>query len=339
MSGPKGGISGHVWNRRDVPGRGSSRPARRAEPGPTVEFEFGAAFTTIRRIPLRADPGERLTVTDLLPSASGLFWMADAAAGELKVYSQDGRRLRTLGREITGLSCPVSLTSLHGRWVAVLDGDRPRVCILDEAGRRQRHFQLPEIDRAYQLCNLGDRTLAVIGRGWGLAAGRIVHLYEPTGGYVESLFREPSDTGGDGRAYAATEGHVLYLADSRSDSFTTYDLRDCSVLSFPRLIGGLDTGRSRTLQGLFVTGCAEVVAVSAEDGGVGYIYDLYALSGRPIALGLRSPERVVALEGSLFYSVRVSPDRRPTLRVWRLRYEVTGSANGTATVARSARAD
>lgn len=302
-----------------------------------MEFEFGAAFTPIRRIPLRADPGERLTVTDLLPSASGLFWVADGAAGELKVYSQDGRRLRTLGREVTGLRCPVSLTSLHGRWLAVLDGDRPRVSILDESGRRQRQFQLPEIDRAYQLCNLGDRFLAAVGRGWELSAGKLVHLYEPTGQYVDSLFGEPSDTRGDGRAYAAAAGHVLYLADSRSDSFTTYDLRDCSVLSFPRLTGS--TGQSTTLQGLFVTGCAEVVAVSAEDGGECYIYDLYALSGRPIALGLRTGERVVALESSLLYSVRVSTDQPPTLRVWKLRYEVTGSANGTATVARSARAD
>ena len=174
-----------------------------------VEFPFGAVFTSLLTIPLQAPKNECLTVSDLLPTASGRFWVVDAKAEVLKVYSQEGRQLRSLAQRATGLRRPVGLASLHSRWIAALDGHLPAIVIMDEAGRVLRRFPLPELDRPVQVCNLGDRLLAVVGTGWGPGSGRLVHLYSKTGDYIESLFGEPKSKPMSGRAYMAAAGSSM----------------------------------------------------------------------------------------------------------------------------------
>jgi hypothetical protein len=303
-------------------GRGAGRAGWEARVGPRVEFEFGAVFTSVRTIPLRTARTDRLCVTDLLAADSGRLWIADAAARALKIYSPQGWRLQALDREATGLRRPVSLTSLHGRWVAVLDGLLPAVAIVDELGRIVRRFRIHEVDRPVQLCSLSDRRLAVLGAGWGRGAGKLVHLYTMGGEHIESFFSEPRDGPSQGRAYAATLGEMLYLAHTATDSFAVYDLEADAVVSFAS-VAGRAVG---TLRGLFATRCGPVLALYARGDG-DYLYDIYGLDGAPIALGVRSSERVVGVEGPFFYSVHNSPGGDPTLRIWKLRFEA-GEGDG-----------
>ncbi len=306
---------------------GTRRAATAAWAGPTVEFAFGAVFTSIRVIPLRAGRGESLAVTDLLPCATGRLWIADAPARALKIYSQQGWRLRTLDRDDTGLRRPVSLTSLHGRWVAALDGLLPAIVILDESGRPLRRFPLPELDRPVQVCGLGERRLAVAGSGWGRGAGKLVHIYTTHGDHVESLLGEPRDARPGDRVHLSAIGDLLYIGHSRTDSFAIHDLEGHAVFSFPSVTAriaerlGRDIGFAGALRGLFATACGPLLAVYSRwsAGRRDYLYDLYGLDGTPIALGTPSGERVLGVEGSLYYSVRRAPGGGDaTLRIWRL---------------------
>jgi hypothetical protein len=273
-------------------------------------------FTSVRVVPLRSGRHDRLCVTDLLAAASGRLWIADAPAKALKIYSPQGWIVQVLDRQATGLRRPVSLTPLHGRWIAVLDGLLPAVAILDESGRTVSRFRIHEVDRPVQVCSLSDRRLAVLGSGWGRGAGKLVHLYTTGGEYIESFFGEPRDGRSAGRACAATLGETLYLAHTGTDSFAVYDLEADAVISFPSATGQ-GTG---TLRGLFATRCGPLLALRARGDG-DYLYDIYGLDGTPVALGVASSERVVAVEGPLFYSVHNGPGGDPTLRVWKLRFE------------------
>ncbi|UCF19320.1 MAG: hypothetical protein JSU87_15540 [Gemmatimonadota bacterium] len=312
----------------------SERSEARTPPGvdPQVEFDFGAVFTPIRTTVLRSVDDERLGVSDLLASAAGQIWVVDVMSASLKVYSQDGWPLRTLGRFATGLRRPGSLTALHGRWIAALDGHVPAVVIMDESGQVVRRFPLPELERPLQICNLGDRWLAVVGRGWGSGSGKLVHLYTPDGEHVESLFGEPHDPAAAGRPFVAAAGRAIYLAHSHTDSFAIYDVEACAVLAFPRLSVGLGrrvdeaTGFTGKLRGLFATACGSLLALyKPEVDDQDFLYDLYDLSGAPIAAGLRTPERVVGVEGPLYYSVRASRNGDTRLRVWKLRFQPNGT--------------
>lgn len=296
-----------------------------------MEFAFGAVFTPLLAIPLRADGSGPLAVDDLLPTASGRFWIADSRARLLRVYSQEGRPWGSLDRRATGLRRPVSLASLHGgRWVAGLDGHVPGIAILDEAGRTVRRFPLPEVDRPVQVRSLNDRRLAVVGSGWGPGAGRLVHLYTPAGDYVESLFGEPRGGRPGDRAFVATAGPAMYLGHSQTDSFAVYDVEARAVVSFARLAAPFAetpdrrTGPSAALRGLLAAPCGPLIAQYARADEPGYVYDLYRLDGTPLALGLRWPERVVGVEGPFFYTLRRDGGGHE-LRVWRLRIEADAS--------------
>lgn len=311
------------------------RESRGCSPGPgedvfeasrtTVEFPFGAVFTSIRTIPLPAEPDPGLVVADLLPTTTGHLWVADAAASLLRIYSQEGQQLRVLNAEATGLRRPVSLTAVHGRWVAALDAGLPAVSILDELGRRLRRFPLPELDRPLQVCNLGDRRLAVIGTGWGRASEYLVHLYSLTGEYIESLFGAPQVDGAAGRAYGAGSGDALFVAHSLTDSVAVYDLGEGrGVVSFDRMrVEDRDRAfpapkGSDLLGGLYVTACGPLLALYTPGRDRReYRYDLHSLDGRVMAVGVRSTERVVGVEGSLFYSLNAEAGQAARLRVWK----------------------
>ncbi len=303
-------------NGEEVTDQRVGRAGWAARAGPRVEFGFGAVFTSVRAIPLRTGRDDRLCVSDLLAAASGRLWIADALAKALKIYSPQGWCLQALDREATGLRRPVSLASLHGRWIAALDGLLPAVAILDESARTVRRFRVHEVDRPVQVCSLSDRRLAVLGSGWGRGAGKLVHLYTAGGEYIESFFGEPREGRSAGRVYAATMGETLYLAHTSTESFAVYDLQADAVLSFPSAAGQA----AGTLRGLFATRCGPLLALYAPADGE-YLYDIYELDGTPIALAVPSNERVVGVEGPFFYSVHSAPGGDPTLRVWKLRFE------------------
>ena len=314
-------------------GRGSEPPARSGGTEPMLEFSFGAAFTSIRTIPLQVPNGERLKIADLLPTASGRMWIVDAETRALQIYSQDGQRLGTLNRDTTGLRRPVSLSAVHVRWVAVLDGYTPRVAILTDAGRVVQRFPLPEVDRPVQICNLGDRMLAVVGSGWGPGSGKLVHLYNLAGEHLESFFGEPRGGTSPGRPFAASAGTSVYLFHSRSHSFSIYDVKARDILAFPCL-AGRETGRlgravggegagagGGALVGLFATACGPLLAAyELRSPEIEYAYDLYALSGTTIAAGLHARDRVVGVEGPFFYAVRSAADGGAELRVWKMKF-------------------
>ncbi len=267
-----------------------------------------------------------------MPTAAGRFWIADARSSALRIYSSDGEPLRSLDRKHTGLRRPVSLTSLYGHWIAALDGYVPTVAILDERGEVLRRFAVPELDRPVQVCNVCDRWLAVVGSGWERGAGRLVHLYTPNGEYVESLFGEPLEGETAGRGYVAAGGSAVYLGHSDTDSFAIYDVEARAVLAFPRLSGcplrtvAREVGDSLRLSGLFAAACGPLIAVyTSRTPGADYRYDLYGVDGAPVVLRVSSPERIVAVEGPLFYSVREEDAGGLRLSVWKVRFQPGGS--------------
>lgn len=282
-----------------------------AETSDAIDFEFGAGFRRVRAVELRPPPDRSHSLfraaagISVLPTVTGTFWIADAAAGELHIHAPDGRWLAALDRRTTGLHAPVGVTPLYGRWVAALDGQKPQIALLDETGRSQRRFPLPEVDRGYRICNVADRWLAVAGPGWRVGYGRTVHLYTTEGEYVESLFSVPS-TGGPRAPFLGTFGPALYLSYPGSDSFAIYELSSRNIVSFPARAAAernAHAGRHATSpDGFFVTQCGELLAVYPDARG-GWIYDLYAVSGALVAGGIRHPERIVALEGPFFYSL------------------------------------
>lgn len=303
---------------------------------PTVAFPFGAVFTALLTIPLQGESDEPLVVSDFLATTDGRLWVADETACLLKIFSHDGRRIGTLARYDTGLRRPVSLTTLHERWVAVLDGYLPAVAILDDSGRLTRRFALPELDRPVQVLNLGDRLLAVVGSGWGPGAGHLVHLYTPIGDYVESFFGEPRTDQQSGRVYVAGTGSSLYIGHSLTDSFAVYDIEARSVLSFSK-VNRLASQRespapcaSPRLRGLFAAACGPLIAQYVGGGEAReYSYDLYRLDGSPIALDVRSRERVIGVEGSLYYSLRENGAGSVLIRVWKLKVVESGLSAST----------
>lgn len=286
-----------------------------------MEFDFGVAFTPIRSVRIREPQGERLDIGALFPDSAGRFWVANQGSKTLGIYSQQGHRLRALDSRTTRVRAPVSMTGLHQRWIAVLDGQLPAIVIMDERGRPVRRFALPELDQPVQLCNLRDRYMAVMGTGWGRGRGRIVHLYTLDGEYQESLFDEPH---GGRSACVAAAGSALYVSHGGGESFSIYDVEARSVLSFPGHAptgeegDGSPRGTACELLDLFATRCGALLAVHRDDQERSYMYDLYGLDGVIIAARFHSPERVVGVEGPLFYSVQRG-EAGLTLRVWKLK--------------------
>ena len=315
----RGGRSRRVSARRTDIAATTSHALPRDGADATVEFDFGVAFTSIRSVRMREPQGERLDIGALLPDSAGRFWVAGPVSKTLGIYSQQGRRVRALDSRTTSVRAPVSLTGLHQRWVAVLDGKLPAVVIMDERGRPLRRFALPELDQPMRLCNLGDRYMAVMGTGWGRGRGRILHLYTLDGEYQESLFDEPH--GGRGACVAAA-GCSLYVSHGGGESFSIYDVEARSILSFPGHAAAREradgSGRGCQLLDLFATQCGALLAVHRDAREGSFVYDLYGLDGVTIAARLHSPERVVGVEGPLFYSVR-RRETGLTLRVWKLK--------------------
>ena len=326
----RSGTDGSAGRRTGSDGSGKPAPVR---------FAFGAAFRPVRALSLQAPDRGSGRVADLMATSMGEFWVADPEAGALRVHAPDGTLIRILGREDTSLSRPVSLTGLHGRWIVALDGRKPRLAVLDEAGRLQRRFPLPEVDRPVQVCNLADRWLVVAGDGWRAGAGKLIHVYTLFGDHVESLFSVPNTGRAHGRAYIAAYGTSIYLAHTRSEVVSIYDTLARTVIAFPASGDGDGPGGAGEpgaaadgrvtcdeLAGLFATRCGEALTMyraGGPDGG--YVYDLNGLGGHPVARGLWTRERVVALEGPFFYSVAAATGSAGrvtgmSLRVWKLAY-------------------
>ncbi len=130
----------------------------------------------------------------------------------------------------------------------------------------------------------------------------------------------------------AAAGNRLYVG--HGDSFSVYDVEARSVLSFPGWVDRVteegdapSPPASGALAGLYATRCGALLALYAGGGSGSFSYDLYALNGTPLAARLRMPERVVGVEGPLFYSVRRG-EAGPTLRVWKLRSWSEGEGTG-----------
>lgn len=290
----------------------------------TVEFAFGAAFASIRAVRIRDRDGDApIRVHELLPDDSGRFWIVNDERSSIRIFSQQGRCLRVLEAVGTRVRTPTSLAHVHERWIAVLDGKLPAVAVLDERGETVRRFALPELDNPLQLRNLGDRLLAITGSGWGRGHGYLVHLYTLAGEYQESLFAEPHDAR---RVYVATAGSRLYFGQRGGDSFSIYDVEARSILSFPSHASDAHDQRPEVdgplngdrLTGLFATRCGILLAVYREERSSAFVYDVYGLDGSTLATRLRMPERVVGVEGPLFYSVR-RDDEGLILHVWKLK--------------------
>ena len=119
---------------------------------------------------------------------------------------------------------------------------------------------------------------------------------------------------------------ALWRSLTRTDSFAIYDVEARGVIAFSNLNPSVSESCGRydgdaVLTGLFAASCGPLIAQYAPVSGREYRYDLSSLDGTPIALGLHSPERVVGVEGPLFYSVRTLEDGTNELRVWKMSFE------------------
>lgn len=307
-----------------------------------AEHGFAAAFVRVRSVTLEQRAGGRvLAVGELVSTPSGHFWLVDPRAGDVKIYGLGGRLLHVLrgGSRLADLCAPVSLAHVHGSWVAVLDAGAGRVVLYDGRARRQGGFDLPQVEAPFQLRNLGDEHLAVVGPGGGRRPDRLVHLYRFDGRYAESVFsvsrravRETRDTASrdptfeppHATAQSAAVGRSILLAYAPARSVTRYDFATRMVHSFPLDPGADSTGGAAALHGLFAGPGGRVVVMQRTWEPVErYVYALYDASGEVVLGNVHSSQRVVGVEGRLFYSIRTSQaDGGFTLQICRLRHRV-----------------
>lgn len=317
-------------------GRGELRHgAARRDAAPAdsgLEYGFAAAFIPVRHVRLDVRPGARLPAAgEVASTAAGQFWWVDPHAADVRIYGSDGRLLHVLrgGSRLADLCAPVSVAPFHGSWIAVLDAGAGRVSFYDGRARRQGGFDLPHVDEPLQLRNLADRHLAVLGSGGGRVTDRWVHLYRPDGRHLESVFSLAHRTGGrparNGSAPAsgatalqsAAAGRSLWLAYQPAAGVVLYDFESRLVRSFPLEVAS-DAG---SLCGLFAAPHDGVVVMFREpEPGARYVYELYAATGERVLGPIRSPQRLVGVEGKLFFSIDPGADEEgPHLRICRLR--------------------
>lgn len=307
-----------------------------------VEVGFAAAFVPVRSVALEERPGARVrSAEEATHTASGHFWLVDreggagGAGGNVKIYAPEGRLCHVLrgGARGADLCDPVSATTVHGSWVAVLDAGAGRVSLYDARARRQGGFDVPQVDEPRQIRNLGDQHLAVVGRGGGDRSRRLVHLYRLDGRYSESVFAAAHRGVREARGFAsasqdvhacpvahsAATGRCLLVAYGPTESVTQYDFETRLVHSFPCNQDARRDGSA--LCGLFAAASARVVVMYRAPGAVPrYEYALYTLAGELILGNVHSPQRLVGVEGRLFYSIGgAEPEGGLTLRVCRLR--------------------
>jgi hypothetical protein len=312
--------------------------------GPIVEYGFAAAFAPVRRVRLESRPGGRIPAAgEIAGTASGHFWWVDPAGCDVKIYGPDGRLGHVLrgGGGLADLCAPASVTAFHGSWVAVLDAGLGRVQLYDARARRQGGFDLPHLDEPRQIRNLGDRHLAIIGPGSGRAADRWVHLYRPDGRHIESVFAfsrrqrsvlapaappAPAPPGAPVGPEAAPNGDALQSAAAGASLWLAYGPHGAVVLYdfSSRLVHSFalePEARGEPPCGVFATSAERAVVMYREPETGRYAYDLYAPTGERILGPVRSAQRLVGVEGPLFYSIDSGKERESdaTLRICRLR--------------------
>lgn len=310
----------------------------------TLQFGFAAAFVHVRTVTLERRAGAPiLDVGEVASADHGDVWVVDRAARDVKIFAPDGRLRHVLrGRSrLADLCSPVSLAPFHGSWMAILDAGVGRVHFYDVRARRQGGFDLPQVEQPVQLRSLADGRLAVVGRG-GDGNGRWVHLYRPDGRHAESVFRVPAQRvrervrapgapgtpATDGAAAPATDavphsavaGRSLWLAYGPAASVVLYDFATRLVHSFP-LEAGVRPANAASVCGVFAAhGGRVIVMYQTADAEARYAYDLYTAAGEPVLANVRSPQRLVGVEGKLFYSMDAADgDDAWRLRVCRLR--------------------
>ncbi|MBI4513794.1 MAG: hypothetical protein HY702_06750 [Gemmatimonadetes bacterium] len=284
-----------------------------------------AAFVHVRSVHLEQRAGARLLdPTEVVGTSSGHFWLVDRGARDVKIYAPTGRIAHVLrgGSRLADLCAPVSIAPVHGSWIAVLDAGAGRVALYDERARRHGGFDLPQVEDPLQIRSLGDRHLAVVGRGGAREADRLVHLYRLDGRHTESVFtishRAVRETPGGppaSRSHAgqrhvaaarpapqsAAAGHSILVAYAPARSVVVYDFGTRMVRSIPL---EPEPGHGRVLSGLFpVPEGSVVVMYDTQDSSARYAYDVYDRDGELVAGHVRSPQRLVGVEGRLFYSI------------------------------------
>jgi hypothetical protein len=303
--------------------------------GAGLQYGFAAAFVHLRSITLQGRAGARLRdPSDVAGTPPGHYWIVDAAAADVKVFGPEGRLRHVLrgGPGAVALCGPASVTAFHGSWVAVLDAGAGRVALYDGRARRLGGFDLLHVEEPLQIRNLGDRWLAVLGRGSGRAAGRWVHLYRPDGRHEESFFslgaRGRAGHGGDGPAAAhnaappnvqsAAAGQALWIAYEPGGAAVVYDLTHRLVHCFP--LEPAPPGEI-TLCGLFPAPGGRVIVMRGDAAPRRrFLYQLYTAAGELVMGDLRSPQRLVGVEGRLFYAIEpAEADDGLRLRICRLR--------------------
>lgn len=303
---------------------------------PGLQYGFAAAFIHLRTIALERRSGAPiLDVGEVAGTDRGDIWIVDRRAQDVKIFAPDGRLRHVLrGRSrLTELCAPVGLSPFHGSWMAVLDAGVGRVHYYDVRGRRQGGFDLPQVEEPRQIRSLGDDGFGVIGRG-GDGRERWVHLFRPDGRHAESVFAAPSRfvreslssldrrpvRAEDAVPHAAAAGRSLWLAYEPSATVVWYDFSTRLVHSFP-LDTGLRPPGSATVCGLFAAHGGRVIVMHrTSEAEERYAYDLYTAAGEPVITNVRSTQRLVGVEGRLFFSLDpLHPEEDCRLRVCRLR--------------------
>jgi hypothetical protein len=308
------------------------RPALPAPAEPPPEYGFAAAFVHLRTVTLERRAGAPGALpAEIVHTAAGHFWVVDAE--NVRIHGPDGRSLYVLrgGHRLAELGRPASLAMVHGAWVAVLDAGLGRVRLYDARARATGGFDIPQVDDPRQIRCLADRHLVVVGAG-GPGGDRLVHVYALDGRHVESLYsiaartvRETARTRA-ARAHDAPEtptapaasaaaGTSLLLAYGPSRAVTVYDFATRMVRAFPT------PARPDGIEGVFAGPEGQVIVMHRESGDPArYGYTLHAPDGAPLLANVRSPQRVVGVEGRLVYSVGPADGSPGTaLRICRLR--------------------
>ncbi len=133
-----------VWKGKEVDNDGVKHvmnPAQSIEPPTTIEMEEAW------RIGGEDDDEIFGVITDIIADDEGNFYMLDAQLNEIKVYSEDGKYLRTIGREGEGpgeFRGAFSMFRVPGGNLGVLQAFPSKIIVLTPEGDPAGEFPLPE---------------------------------------------------------------------------------------------------------------------------------------------------------------------------------------------------
>lgn len=212
-------------------------------------YEFADKYELVDSTVLEEpDTAPIARLASLTIATNGTILIADLSEGNVKVYSDSGRLLRTLGRKGDGpgeFRQPIYTAVDPSGRIYVVEPSPAKVAVFDGDGRFQREFK---IDGAQAV-----QSFAVLGGGRFLFSGKVAAdsalFITDSLGKVEEMFLsrnrlratdDPANRAWDSarRSMALWLGDTVLVVSSVGDSLWFVSLKNGSVSSVPIVVPG-----------------------------------------------------------------------------------------------------